>query len=58
MDEKKEEKKELKKEKLNGREKGKKEEKENVARKLLKQKIDINVIIHATGLTKEEVEKL
>lgn len=49
---------ELKKEKLNGREKGKKEEKENVARKLLQQKIDINVIIHATGLTKEEVEKL
>ena len=36
----------------------KKEEKENVARKLLQQKIDINVIIHATGLTKEEVEKI
>ena len=42
--------KELKKEKLNGR--------ENVARKLLQQKIDINVIINATGLTKEEIEKL
>ena len=36
----------------------KKEEKENVAKKLLQQKIDINVIIHATGLTKEEIEKL
>ena len=46
--------KELKKERLNG----KKEEKENVAKKLLQQKIDINVIIHATGLTKEEIEKL
>ena len=34
------------------------QEKVNIAKKLLKQKIDINVIIEATGLTKEEIEKL
>ena len=38
--------------------KGIKEGTISVAKKLLQQKIDINVIIHATGLTKEEVEKL
>ena len=41
-----------------GREEGRKEEKEEIAKKLLKLGLEINKIIEATGLTKEEIEKL
>lgn len=43
-----------------GYDQGMKEGKEkiNIAKKLLKQKIDINIIIEAAGLTKEEIERL
>lgn len=34
------------------------QEKIEIARNLLKQKVDIDIIINATGLTKEELEKL
>ena len=41
-----------------GKSKGKKEEKIAIAKKLLEQNIDINIIIKATELTKDEIEKL
>ena len=41
-----------------GREEGRKEEKEEIAKKLLKLGLEINKIIEATGLTKEEIENL
>ena len=37
---------------------GRKEEKIEIAKKLLEQKIDIEIICNATGLTKEEIKKL
>ena len=37
---------------------GRKEEKIDVAKKLLKQGIDVDVIIQATGLTKDEIKEL
>ena len=37
---------------------GKKEEKMEIAKKLLKNNIDIEIIIKSTGLTKEDIEKL
>ena len=41
-----------------GLEKGKTEEKIKIAKKMLKEKIDIETIIKCTGLTKEEIKKL
>ena len=41
-----------------GLEQGKKEEKIKIAKKLLEQNIDIDIIIEATGLTKKEIENL
>ncbi len=41
-----------------GIEKGKKEEKIEIARNLLKQNIDIDVITISTGLSKKEIEEL
>ena len=41
-----------------GKSKGKKEEKIAIAKKLLEQNIDINIIIKATELNKNEIEKL
>ena len=38
--------------------KGRKEKAEEIAKKLLKKKVEINEIIEITGLTKEEIEKL
>ena len=37
---------------------GRKEEKKEIARKLLQQRIDIEIIRQVTGLTKEEIEAL
>ena len=37
---------------------GKKEEKIEIAKQLLKNNVDIEIIINSTGLTKEEIEKL
>ena len=37
---------------------GEKKKAKEIAKKLLKQKIDIQIIINATGLTKEEIESL
>ena len=37
---------------------GKEEEKKEIAKKLLKKKIPLEIIIETTGLTKEEIEKL
>lgn len=42
----------------NGFEQGSKQSQIEIAKKLKKQKVDINVIVSSTGLTKEEVEKL
>ncbi len=41
-----------------GEKRGKKQEKEQIAKNLIKQNIDIDIIISATRLTKEEIEKL
>ena len=41
-----------------GVEKGAREEKIKIAKKLLKAKVGMEVIIETTGLTKEEIEKL
>ena len=41
-----------------GRKEGKAEEKLEIAKKMLAEKMDIDVIIKITGLTKEEIEKL
>lgn len=41
-----------------GREIGKKEEKIEITKKLLKQNISIGNIVEATGLSKEEIEKI
>jgi len=41
-----------------GRKEGKKEEKNEIAKRLYKEGVDINLISKATGLTKEEIEKL
>lgn len=41
-----------------GFDKGKKEEKERIVKQMLKMKLDINVIMETTGLSKEEVEAL
>ena len=40
------------------RDQGRKEEKLEIAKKMLAEKMDIDVIIKITGLTKEEIEKL
>ena len=44
--------------KAEGRSEGRAEEKIYVAKKMLAEKMDINLIIKITGLTKEEIEKL
>ena len=41
-----------------GKSEGRAEEKIDVAKKMLAEKMDINLIIKITGLTKEEIEKL
>ena len=41
-----------------GIEQGKKEEQIKIAKKLLEQNIDINIISKVTGLTTEEIENL
>lgn len=41
-----------------GIQKGAKDEKNEIAKKLKEQNIDINIIINVTGLTKEEIEKI
>ena len=41
-----------------GRKNGREEEKIQIAKKMLKEKIDIEVILKITGLTKEEIEKI
>ncbi len=41
-----------------GREKGRKEKKIEIAKKMIKENIPIDIIIKVTGLTKEEIEKL
>ena len=41
-----------------GREEGQKENKIQIARKMLEEKIDIETIIRLTDLTKEEIENL
>lgn len=41
-----------------GFEQGSKQSQIEIARKLKKQKVDINIILESTGLTKEEIEKL
>ena len=41
-----------------GLEKGKRENQIEVAKKLLENKIDIDIIIKTTGLTKEEIENI
>lgn len=43
---------------LEGEKRGKKQEQEKIARKLLKLGVEIEQIIKATGLTKQEIEKL
>ena len=48
----------LKPEKKNGIKKGAKAESIKIAKKLLKMEMKIEEIIKATGLTKEEIEKL
>ena len=44
--------------KKEGLEQGERQEKLSIARMMLKENIDINIIIKCTGLTKEEVENL
>ena len=41
-----------------GIEQGAKEEQKEIARNMLKENIDISIIIKCTNLTKEEIEKL
>ena len=41
-----------------GREEGREEEKQEIAKKLLKNNVDIEIIISSTGLSKEEIENL
>ena len=41
-----------------GRQQGIKEEKIKIAKKLLKQGLDTQIIINATGLSKEEIKNL
>ncbi len=41
-----------------GRSEGIRLEKENIAKRMLKQNVDINTIITCTGLTEEEIKKL
>lgn len=41
-----------------GKKEGQKAKTEEIARNLLKKNVDIEIIISATGLTKEEIEKL
>ncbi|CDA30431.1 putative uncharacterized protein [Clostridium sp. CAG:492] len=41
-----------------GRSEGKIEEKIEIAKKMLAEEMDINLIIKITGLTKDEIEKL
>ncbi|MBO5348604.1 MAG: hypothetical protein J6A89_02115, partial [Clostridia bacterium] len=41
-----------------GREEGKEEQKNIIAKKMLAKKMDINLIMEITGLTKEEIESL
>ena len=41
-----------------GKEIGKKDEKQEIAKNMLNEKCDIELIIKVTGLTKEEIEKL
>lgn len=41
-----------------GKEEGKEEKKKEIARKLIKMKLPIEQIMEATGLTKEQIEKL
>ena len=40
------------------RQSGMKQEKNEIAKNLLEQNVDISIIMSATGLTKEEIEKL
>ncbi len=40
------------------KEEGKSEEKEGIARNLLNNNVDIDIIVKSTGLTKEQIEKL
>jgi predicted transposase/invertase (TIGR01784 family) len=41
-----------------GREEGKKEGKLETARKLIKRGVDMDIIVEATGFSKQEIEKL
>lgn len=41
-----------------GEKRGEKNGRRDVAKKLLKQNVDFKIILNATGLTKEELEKL
>ena len=41
-----------------GRKEGKKEAKLETARKLIKRGVDMDIIVEATGLPKQEIEKL
>lgn len=44
--------------KNDGYQEGKMDEKQEIAKKMLNEKCDIELIIKVTGLTKEEIEKL
>lgn len=44
--------------KQEGFQEGRQEERKNIALRLLKQGIDVETILNATGLAKEELEKL
>lgn len=48
----------IEREKIKDKEEAKKESKKTIAKKLVEMKIDKDIIIKATGLTKEELEKL
>ena len=44
--------------KVEGKIEGKIEEKKETARKLLEQNVDIEIVMKATGLTKEKIEEI